>query len=80
MTLVVVSNELDNDVTLEVTGDEWSQSLDLPAKDVQILEPPSGVYQYVVKYKAVNQIAAQGEQIWTLNKAYRLRIGRLDQQ
>ena len=80
VTLVVVSNELDNDVTLEVTGDEWSQSLDLPAKDVQILEPPSGVYQYVVKYKAVNQIAAQGEQIWTLNKAYRLRIGRLDQQ
>lgn len=81
VTLVVVSNELDTDVILEIEGDnEWRDSINLAAKGVHVLEPPSGVYSYVVRYAGGNQIAAQGEEIWTLNRAYRLRIGSEEQR
>ncbi|MCB0213962.1 MAG: protein kinase [Anaerolineae bacterium] len=83
VTLVVVSNELDTDVILEleIEGDgDWSENYPLTAKGTQVIEPPSGTYRYIVRYAAGGQIAARGVEKWTLNKAYRLRIGTEEQR
>ncbi|MCB0196438.1 MAG: serine/threonine protein kinase, partial [Anaerolineae bacterium] len=74
VTLVVVSNELDTDVIVEIEGNNCCDTFNLAAKGTYVLEPPSGEYRYVVRYVG-GQIAAQGQETWTLNKAYRLRIG-----
>ena len=72
-TLVVVFNELNQDVVLAIGGQLW----DIAANDTQVIELPSGTYDYTVRYKAGNEIAAQGTKTWTLDKAYRLHIGML---
>jgi hypothetical protein len=75
ITLVVVFNELNQDVVLAIDERLW----DIAANDTQVLELPSGTYDYTVRYKAGDEVAAQGTKTWTLNKAYRLHIGMLGQ-
>jgi hypothetical protein len=74
VTLVVVTNDLEETVILEVVSENWSKTLHMDANTDRILEPPSGTYRYTVRYKSDGQIAAQGIREWVLNKAYRLRI------
>lgn len=72
LTLVVVFNQLSQDIILEIGGQTW----DIAANDTQVIEKPPGTYSYTVRYKETDEIAAQGTKVWTLNRAYRLRIGQ----
>jgi hypothetical protein len=71
ITLVVIFNELQEDIILEIEGEVW----EIAANDTKVLEVPPGDYDYKVTYKETGQLAAQGSKTWTLNRAYRLRIG-----
>jgi serine/threonine protein kinase len=71
ITLVVVFNELEQDVTLQIEDRFWN----IAANDTEVLEMRPGTYNYKVTYQETNQVAAQGQKTWNLNKAYRLRIG-----
>jgi len=75
ITLVVVFNRLNEDITLQVAGDTWDETVDVAANDTHVLETPPGTYNYTVRYKGRDEIVAQGEKTWTQNKAYRLGIG-----
>lgn len=78
VTLVVIFNDLaeDVDMTIEgqtVTGQNWGTTLTIVSGRAEVLEPPAGRYDYVVKYKDGVEAAA-GTEIWTLKQAYRVRI------
>lgn len=73
--LVVVFNELDQDVILEISSITAGRTLEIAAQDAEVIEVPAGTYNYVVRYKETGEIATQGNRTWTLNQAYRLRIG-----
>lgn len=74
ITLVVIFNELSEDIILEIEDKTW----EIAANDTLVLEIPPDDYNYRVTYKETGQLAAQGTKTWTLNKAYRLRIGLAD--
>lgn len=78
ITLVVIFNELDQNITLEIKNESWNQTLKVAANDSRVLETPPGTYNYMVRVEGREEIVAQGERTWTLNKAYRLGIGLLE--
>jgi len=75
--VVIIFNELDQDIVVEIESDTSAGSWDIGANDSEVIEIPAGTYNYLVRYKETGEIAAQGSRTWTLNQAYRLRIGIL---
>ncbi len=75
--LVVIFNEIDQDIILNISGDSWSDSLDIAGNQEEVIEVPAGVYRYTVILVETGEIISEGERTWTLKQAYRLRVGVL---
>ncbi len=78
VTLVVIFNDLNEPVDIEIEGQAvdggtWQKAFEIPANRAEVIEPPGGQYNYVVRYKDGFQ-AATGKATWTLRQAYRVRI------
>lgn len=76
-TLIIVFNDLNEAITFKVEGKTpvEDNTWDIAANSSQVIEIPPGEYEYTVTYKGDGAIAATGVKEWTLDTAYRLRIG-----
>ncbi len=77
-TLVVLFNDLDQDIVLKVAGPIWSDTINIPARESKVIEPPGGIYTYTVLDPARQEPLAQGTKEWFRDKAYRLSLNMQD--